>query len=561
MIRSFRLRIALALVLLAGLALAVFGFGAYSLVRNARLDGLDAALRLAAEREATRAPGPRGQLEARLAASLGLESSDYLAIHIADRDGGEIFRSSHWPPGLDASRLEWPNGPDRRPQAQGWISSAQAQPLPHDPPPRRHPPPHGGPHRPPPGQAAPPRLEPAQAVAPAAEAMASKPPASVEPPAAEPAADVHTTDTAPIDAASPPPQGPGPPPRSRLVDHRQGNSHWRLALASTPRAQVMIGLDLTLIDKELGPLRRAFLLVLPLALGVLGLGAWLLSSRALAPLRRLTDATRRIELDALDQRIAPHAGDDAEFAELIELYNRMLARLQRSYEQARRFSADAAHELRTPLAIMQGHLERALQAAPAGSPLQQEIATVLDEVRRLAGVSRKLLLLAQADAGRLRLRREPFALSECLSGLADDARILGPELQVSTRIAPALGIEADPTLLKQALHNLIANAVKYNVAGGWLRIEAEGGRDSVSVRIGNSSPGIAHADRERLFERFFRGDAAHSGGSEGSGLGLALAREIARAHGGELALKVDDDGRVQATLSLPMPHQSAGSIS
>lgn len=570
MIRSFRLRLVLGQMLLTGLALAVFAFAALALIKNAKLERIDAALRLAVEREATRPPGARPRLDDRLAASLGLADSERLAVLVLTQDGEVLHRSRTWPTGLSSERLPWPAG-DTAASSGLFIASALAAPAPphrlQGPPPHPPeglPPPPQGTRLPMPPHERPPAPHEQAPPAPTAISGATAtPPATTEMPTSSPAANAPApaTESAAVPAAEPErgfdARRPPRPPRTLLVDHVSDGAHWRLALAHGSQLQALIGVDLAVIDAEMRPLRNAFLLALPVALAVLGIGAWLLSSRALAPLQRLTQATRGITLDGLDQRI-PSAGDDEEFATLIEVYNRMLARLQRSYAQARRFSADAAHELRTPLAIMQGQLERAIAAAPTGSPLQVDLSLILDEVRRLSGISRKLLLLAQADAGHMRLRREPFALGEFLVALADDAHMLGPDLALSTRIDAALHVEADPALLKQALHNLIGNAVKYNLPGGWLRIEGERSGNEAVVRIANASAGVSREARERVFERFFRGDAAHGNAVEGSGLGLALSREIARAHGGELSFRADDDGRVELTLVLPL-HHSAGS--
>jgi len=269
-------------------------------------------------------------------------------------------------------------------------------------------------------------------------------------------------------------------------------------------------------------------------------------------IRRLTATIREVSAQGLDQRI-PTTGEERDFAELIGVFNEMLERLERSFKQAARFSGDAAHELRTPLTILQGRLEQALHAVPSGSAMQVQLAGILDEVRRLSSISQKLLLLAQADGGRLSLRRERCDLSAALRDLAEDARMLAPELRVDTAIAPGLAVAADGGLLRQALHNLIGNAIKYNLADGWLRIDAAATDAGIKVRVANASLGIAAADRALIFERFHRTETARSRGIAGSGLGLGLAREIARAHGGELTLDDSAAGETVFSLTLPSP--------
>ncbi len=349
----------------------------------------------------------------------------------------------------------------------------------------------------------------------------------------------------------PPPQ-PGSPPGARPVAIASSvpGQPWHIGLASSDHARVAIAIDTRIIDADMANVRNAFALSLPPVLALIGLGAWAVSGRALRPLEKLTAASRRVTAEGLDRRI-PATGEDQEFAELIEVFNGMLERLARSFTQAHRFSADAAHELKTPLAILQGQLERAIQLAESGSAMQVELTSILDEVRRLSTISRKLLLLSQADAGRLNIHREAISLSLALEELIEDARMLAPHLQVSGRILPGLVMQADGGLLRQILHNLLSNAIKYNVEQGWIHMSTTTLPQGVEVIVANSSADIPAAERDRIFERFYRADPARSRNVEGVGLGLSVSREIARAHGGDLALQSGGDGQVQFALRLP----------
>jgi two-component system, OmpR family, heavy metal sensor histidine kinase CusS len=340
-----------------------------------------------------------------------------------------------------------------------------------------------------------------------------------------------------------------PPPASSSVSELVTGHLWRVGLARTDDLRIAVAVDSRVIEADMKSIRNAYLIALPFALILIGLGGWFFSSRALNPLHKLTAAARQLNAEGLSQRISSQ-GEDLEFVELIEVFNRMLGRLERSFKQAHRFSADAAHELKTPLAILQGQLERAINKAEDGSPMQAELTSILDEVRRLSTISRKLLLLSQADAGRLSLHLEPFDLSRALADLVEDTRMLAPHLQVTEKIHPGLTIMTDGSLLRQVLHNLISNAIKYNVAEGWIHIATAHWGQRVEVLVSNSSPGIPIAERPRIFERFYRADPSHSSHVEGVGLGLSVSREIARAHGGDLALKSDSNGSVQFSLLL-----------
>ncbi|WP_415354790.1 sensor histidine kinase [Leptolyngbya sp. FACHB-1624] len=229
----------------------------------------------------------------------------------------------------------------------------------------------------------------------------------------------------------------------------------------------------------------------------------------------------------------------------------MLERLERSFLQASRFSADAAHELKTPLTILQGELERSLQQVEPGSEVQQRLSSLLDEVRRLSSIMRKLLLLSLADAGQMSLYRVKVNLSELLFEMLEDIELLAPHLTVQSDIAPGLSVQGDRDLLKQVLQNLLSNAIKYNLEKGWIRIRAGQSQTAIQVTIANASKGIPVQDRDRIFDRFHRGDPARTRKVEGIGLGLSLAREIVRAHQGDLKLDASQMGQTAFILTLP----------
>lgn len=350
------------------------------------------------------------------------------------------------------------------------------------------------------------------------------------------------------------PPGSHPPPAVhasvivRSIDAQQ----WRIGLVSTPSGYLALGVNAQVLDNERHDIRNAFLAALPFALIFISASSWLVASRAMRPLRTLTQAARSVTAEGLYQRIADQ-GEDREFGEVIEMFNGMLARLERSFKQAHRFSADAAHELQTPLTILQGQLELAINSVDDGSPIQASLADILDEVRRLSGISRKLLLLSQADAGRLRIQAQPFELSKTLHELLEDAHMLAPHLQVTGLIPADITVSADASLLRQALHNLLSNAIKYNLKDGWVRISVQIKTNDIVIRLSNSAADIPEKERNKLFERFFRVDSSHSRSVDGTGLGLSLAKEIAKAHGGDLVFVNSAQGSVTFSLRLPKP--------
>jgi heavy metal sensor kinase len=329
----------------------------------------------------------------------------------------------------------------------------------------------------------------------------------------------------------------------------QGQS-WRVAVLGSSRDILILAADLTPFFAEAHELRTAFLVVFVLALSAIGAGGWFLAQRALGPVNALIAAAESITAQELDRRL-PEVGASEEFDRLNRVFNRMLERLDRSFKQATRFSADAAHELKTPLTILQGQLNQALQEAPPGSALQQKLGQLLEEVQRLTVIIRRLLLLSLADAGRLKVSLSPLSLDAFLGSIIEDVEILAPDIEVSSELAPGICVQADPALLQQAVQNLVNNAIKYNVPQGKIQFGLFRHEGNVRFTVANTSAGISDDDRKRVFHRFYRGDPAHSREVDGLGLGLSLAREIVRAHHGKLWLADAPEGWVLFVMELP----------
>ncbi|MEH1807536.1 ATP-binding protein [Nostoc sp.] len=341
---------------------------------------------------------------------------------------------------------------------------------------------------------------------------------------------------------------PRPP---QFVTEKTAITVWRIGATKLPNAQVAIAVSLQAVDQEMATIRNIFLVSIPGALLLVAVGAWLVSGGALRPIRQLTGVIQQVTVKGLDQRI-PIGTTDVEFVELIQVFNLMLSRLERSFTQASRFSGDAAHELKTPLTILQGELERTLQQVDPGSEVQQRLSNLLDEVRRLSGIMRKLLLLSLADAGKMSLYLVEVDMSELLMEMLEDIEMLAPQLTVETDFIDGLRVKGDRDLLIQVLQNLFSNAIKYNLANGWIQIRTHQTPTTLHITIVNASKDIPLSDRDRIFDRFYRGDPSRNRKVEGIGLGLSLAREIARAHRGNLTLDLTSSGQTAFTLTLPM---------
>jgi two-component system, OmpR family, heavy metal sensor histidine kinase CusS len=543
-LRSFRVRIALLSVFLAGSTLIGFGLASWFLIYKTKLARLDSEIKSQLLRESVHPPYPIIHwlaYEKALPLFFGVDSQSQILLLVIDSHEEILHQSFHWPSELDVANLFPPASKSIPPF---FLPKAISPPPPfgHGKKPHEaipHPPFRDGGHKPHEGRPHPPFHD------------GNKPPEEMQPPDEK--------------QEFPPPEiGPDLPPEDSPRDHELPTSfvtkkthtgRWRIGAVASPFVRLAIAVSLHTIEREMNAIANIFLISIPVALILVAFGAWLLSGRALKPLHQVTITIQQVTAKGLDQRVA--IGDvDLEFVELLQVFNQMMERLDRSFKQASRFSADAAHELKTPLAILQGQLEWTLQRVETGSKIQQTLSDLLDEVRRLGTIIRKLLLLSLADAGQMRLQLVTVNLSEVLADLVEDLDILAPDLEVKTKIPPQLKIKGDRDLLRQVLQNLINNAIKYNIPKGWMEIQANTNGKIVSVTVTNSSLDIPQSDRERIFDRFYRGDRSHNRQIEGLGLGLSLSREIARSHGGELTL--DKTPSRQTAFSLTLPIRKTG---
>ncbi|HUM18035.1 MAG TPA: heavy metal sensor histidine kinase [Candidatus Nitrosotalea sp.] len=277
--------------------------------------------------------------------------------------------------------------------------------------------------------------------------------------------------------------------------------------------------------------------LIPLGVGLAALGGAIIARVALRPLDRMTRTARRISAEDLSQRVErPRTGDELD--RLAETMNDMLGRLEQAFAQSRRFAADAAHELRTPLAALRGTVEVALRGDRSPDEYRQVLASSLEEVERLIRLSEDLLLFSRAlaapEPGRALVDLEALLLD-----VFDVGARLGQAAGVSVRIetaAPAL-VQGDATALRRALLNLVENAVKYTPRGGKVELSLVAGDGTATLAVSDTGIGVEAADAERIFEPFVRLDAARSRDTGGAGLGLAIARSIIVAHRGTLSVE------------------------
>jgi len=350
---------------------------------------------------------------------------------------------------------------------------------------------------------------------------------------------------------APPQAGPAPAMAARQVPiiGLQRTLSARLSTASGP-VTVLLMAPLDQVQSHLGRVRSVLLTALPAALVLAGAIAYGLSRRALASIEQLRRQADRITADRLSQRLPVEHPND-ELGRLAGTINDMIARLEQSFDQIRRFTADASHQLRTPLAVLRTEVEVAMGRTLEPDQQHELLASVLEQCQRLSRLIDQLLLLSRGDAGR--------AIGPCslvdLAAMADQVvetmRPLAEAKQqaIALRAEPGVQIWADPARLRQALYNVIDNAIKYTPAEGHVEISVEG-RPVPTVTVRDDGVGIPAENLERIFDPFFttRGD------NGGTGLGLYICRYIVEKHGGQIEVESRLGEGSSFCLTLPLAH-------
>ena len=325
----------------------------------------------------------------------------------------------------------------------------------------------------------------------------------------------------------------------------------RLAVAVKGPWQIRLALETHQARISVKELARGFLLASPLLLLITALGCWWTARKALRPVQAVTDAAQRITAEHLDQRLpVPPARDELQRLSLV--LNRMIERLERSFHQARRFSADTSHELRTPLAVVHAGLEAMLSSKEVTPTQERQLLDLLDATTRLSTLSEKLLLLARADAAHLQLELAPVDLVAMLRESIEEAAIFAENsgIAIDAELPDSLRLPGDAARLMQVWRNLLENAVKYNRPAGRVSVELVAEAGLVHVTVTNTGPGLTDEQASHLFTRFYRAEPHR--GTVGFGLGLSISREIVRAHGGELSLESHTPEHISFLVALPL---------
>ena len=309
------------------------------------------------------------------------------------------------------------------------------------------------------------------------------------------------------------------------------------------------GADARAVRGAIARLRASLLLILPLLLAGCALGGWWLAGRALVPIKELCARLDAIGPGDLSARLDRGPARD-EIARLAGAIDELLARVETAARRERRFIADAAHELRTPLAVLRTGLEVALGRDRAAADYADALSAALDETIGLCAMAGDLLELARLDSAGLR-SAAPVDLatlaSEAMAALAPLAG--GRRLSFSPPTAASAIVTGDREQLRRVIVNLLDNAVKFTADDGAIAVAVASGGGRARLTVRDNGPGVPAAEMPRIFDRFYRG---RSRSAPGAGLGLSLCREIAERHGGELAAENNPEGGARFTLSLPL---------
>jgi heavy metal sensor kinase len=311
--------------------------------------------------------------------------------------------------------------------------------------------------------------------------------------------------------------------------------------------------SLASVDQELKELLTVLLLVGPLALVCALGGGYVLARQALGPVDRMVQTAEQITATRLDQRIEV-ANKSDEIGRLAGTLNGMIARLERSFEEIRRFTADAAHELRTPIAVLRAEAEVCLRQTREPEHYRTVLEDQLEELERLSRLAERLLFLCRGDAGLMPIARHEIDLRRVAEDVAEHMRLVADERGVTLEthgVARCL-MQADDDQLRRLLFNLVDNAIKFTSAKGTVKIDISCGQAEARVVVADSGIGIPSEHLPHVFQRFYRVDPARESGLGGTGLGLAIARSIAEAHGGSVTIKSTFGAGTTAILTLPL---------
>ncbi len=341
---------------------------------------------------------------------------------------------------------------------------------------------------------------------------------------------------------------------------------WRLSdgtqLLMVSRRHIIAGTPVVLrlaystegISHSVNEVLAAGIAMLPVMLALAGFVGYRMSRRVLDPVQQITRQAEQITSKRLHERL-PLNGSGDELDHLAEVFNATLGRLDLSFQQLQQFTSDASHELRTPLAAIRSIGEVGLQKDGTRDDYREMVGSMLEEATRLTNLVDELLTISRADAGTVRLNRSVFSLPQLVR---EAAALLEPLVEENSQefVLPAVTpvfVEADRTVVRQAIINLLHNAIKYSPAGSKIQVRVEETqRGMVALEVQDAGPGIPPEHAERIFDRFYRLDNSRTRSAGGFGLGLAIAQWAIQSNGGNLT--VASTAGQGSTFRIELPH-------
>jgi heavy metal sensor kinase len=306
-------------------------------------------------------------------------------------------------------------------------------------------------------------------------------------------------------------------------------------------------------EEVLRTILLAFLIAGPVVLALAAIGGYLMAGRALAPVRQITKLAASIDPSDLDARLSLELPDD-ELGRLAQTFDAMLARIERGFERERQFTADAAHELRTPLGIMRSQVDLALRRPRSSDEYRTALAALDGDIDRMARLVSALLTVSRSESGQLVLQQVTLDLQELIRATLASWQPLATErdLRLIDESSP-VEVHADADLLAQMLTNLIDNAVAHTPSGGSIAVGCSADEKLARLWVADTGSGIPVEHQARVFDRFYRVDPGRSRGLGGAGLGLTITRAIAEAHGGTILLASTPGSGTRVDVALPRP--------
>lgn len=344
---------------------------------------------------------------------------------------------------------------------------------------------------------------------------------------------------------------------SVLTNSKIQNTDIRLFVKKTKNAVVSVGYVLSDIQNTLNQLLMIQIIAFPFIIVISIIGGWLLSTASLRPIDLITRTADEITAKNLSQRIPKIVTND-EIGHLVRTLNQMIDRIEKGFNQVKKFTSDVSHELRTPLTILQGELEIALHSRKSPEQYEDVIISALEEVGRLTNVVETLLELSRAETGQIHLNFQNENLSKIAQEVAEDITIIAESkrINVETNIEPNITLPIDQPRIHQALLNLLDNAVKYTPEGGRVLLQIQKNADFVEILVEDNGIGIPQEEIPYIFDRMYRVDKARTSNIKGAGLGLSIVKWIVEAHNGTIQVKSEANQFTRFIIKLPLQQQN-----